>query len=308
MFFGLILCRVLGIEPSGESMIEKAMFKAGIGLLRQPVLPLVSIVQFLYLTGDFTTPNEVIAALPEEIETGYALYRDPGRILGEWHDLLQPLVDLKAGIPPGVTVVDAGGQPLDAMTATTALVAQAVLTRELEAINSALCAPCGCTLCCVGPTRTMDQCFFEIPLAEAETGLFTAEQVETGLSRPVLLEEEPALWRQGRACYDRDTPVLLRWREGDASLVLSRETACPNLTGSGHCRVYADRPQVCRRPQIFAYVVEPVESQPPGQPMLRMRQSLLAVVDCPYVDLLRDEIAAYAAACELELILRRNKA
>ena len=289
-------------------MIDKAMLAAGIGALRQPVLPLVSMVEFLYLTGDFAAPAEVIAELPDEIETGYTLYPDPGRILTGCLDLLQPLVDLKAGIPPRATVVDGEGHPVDAMTAAMALVAQAVLTRELEAINGALCAPCGCTLCCVGPTAAMDQCYFEIPLVGAEIGLFAVEQVDTGLSRPVLLDDEPALRQDERPFYDRDTPVLLDWRQGEASLILPRATACPNLAGSGRCRVYADRPQVCRRPQIFAYMLEPVEGQSADQPAFRLRQSLLAVVDCPYVELLRDEIAAYAAACELELVLRRNKA
>ena len=39
-----------------------------------------------------------------------------------------------------------------------------------------------------------------------------------------------------------------------------------------------------------------------------LRQSLLAVVDCPYVRQLQEEIAAYAAACELEMVFRHNKA
>ena len=90
------------------------------------------------------------------------------------------------------------------------------------------------------------------------------------------------------------------------SLILPRESSCPNLATSGRCRVYPDRPQVCRRPQIFPYMVEPMELH--GQSILRLRQTLLAVVDCPYVRLLQDEIAAYAAACELEMIFRHNKA
>ncbi|MCI5127672.1 MAG: hypothetical protein D3907_04035, partial [Candidatus Electrothrix sp. AUS3] len=39
----------------------------------------------------------------------------------------------------------------------------------------------------------------------------------------------------------------------------------------------------------------------------RIRNSLLAVTDCPYVQLLQDEIAAYAAASELQCILKANK-
>jgi len=40
--------------------VEKKDFQAGIALLGQPVLPLVSMVQFLYLTGPFATVAEVI--------------------------------------------------------------------------------------------------------------------------------------------------------------------------------------------------------------------------------------------------------
>ena len=40
----------------------------------------------------------------------------------------------------------------------------------------------------------------------------------------------------------------------------------------------------------------------------RLRNTLLAVMDCPYVQELQDVIALYAAASELELIFRRNKA
>ena len=40
---------------------------------------------------------------------------------------------------------------------------------------------------------------------------------------------------------------------------------------------------------------------------MRIRQSLLAVVDCPYVQELQDEIVEYAAASELHLLLKQNK-
>ena len=39
-----------------------------------------------------------------------------------------------------------------------------------------------------------------------------------------------------------------------------------------------------------------------------IRRSLLAVLDCPYVRLLQDEIATFAAASELDLVFRHNKA
>lgn len=286
-------------------MIEKAAFTDGLAMLRQPVLPLAGIVQFIYLTGDFASVREVVAELPQEIETGYACYHDPAGALAPYLDLLEPLVALKAGVPPSTEVLDAAGQPVDAMAATIALVAQHILTRELERINSLLCAPCGCTLCCVGPEPGMVQRYFEIPLKEEETGLFPIDRIDAPESRALRIDHEPPLQADGRDFFNRSEPVLIRWRPG-WSLVLPTESRCPNLEAEGRCRVYPDRPQVCRRPQIFPYVVEPVgEAQPPA---FRLRQTLLAVVDCPYVRLLQEEIAAYAAACELEMLFRHNKA
>ena len=67
--------------------------------------------------------------------------------------------------------------------------------------------------------------------------------------------------------------------------------------------MYLIRPQVCRRPQIFSYILENTDQTD----QYRLRGSLLAVTDCPYVQVLQEEIAAYAAACELELVLKGNK-
>lgn len=286
-------------------MIEQRALTAGLAMLRQPVLPLVGIVQFIYLTGDFATVAEVVGQLPAQIETSSALYRDAAADLAPYIDLLHPLRELKGGKPPSTPVLDADGQAVDPMTATTALVAQRVLTRELERINSLLCAPCGCTLCCVGPAAAMAQSYFEIPLHAEETGLFPLERIETGISRACRSGDESPLQVNGANFFAHRDPLLIRWQSG-WSLILPRESRCPNLEEpSGHCRIYPERPQVCRRPQIFPYMVEPVEGE--GQPAFRLRQTLLAVVDCPYVRLLRDEIAAYAAASELEMVFRHNK-
>jgi Fe-S-cluster containining protein len=286
-------------------MIEKVALTEGQALLHQPVLPLVGIVEFIYLTGDFASVQEVIAELPEEIETGYTCYRDPAGALTPYLDLLEPLSALKAGTPSSEQVIDTDGLPVDAMTATGVLVAQRILTRELERINSLLCGPCGCTLCCVGPETDMAQRYFEIPLRAEETGVFPIGRIDSPESRTLRIDHEPPLQADGRDFFDRSEPVLIRWRPG-WSLVLPTGSFCPNLEAGGRCRVYPDRPQVCRRPQIFPYVVEPVEEAQP--PAFRLRQTLLAVVDCPYVQLLQDEIAAYAAACELEMLFRHNKA
>ena len=286
-------------------MVEKEALTAGLALLRQPVLPLVGIVQFLYLTGDFSSVEEVIGQLPEEIETGYTLYRDAATLLASYADLMRPLAALKAGEPLHDRVIDAEGNPLDVMTATGALVAQRILARELERINSLLCAPCGCTLCCVGPDADMRQAYFEIPLQPKETALFPLPRIDTSSSQAHRADAEQALQIGGRDFFDRPDPVLIHWQPG-WSLILPKESPCPNLETSGRCQVYPDRPQVCRRPQIFPYMVEPVDDR--GHPASRLRQALLAVMDCPYVQLLQEEISDYAAACELEMLFRHNKA
>ncbi len=286
-------------------MVEKEALHAGLGLLRQPVLPLVGMVQFIYLTGDFASVEEVIAQMPDDIETDFARYREVPALLAPYADLLQPLVALKAGEPSNDRVIDAEGRAVDAMTATGALVAQRILTRELERINSVLCAPCGCTLCCVGPDAEMRQAYFEIPLQPGENALFSLARIDSEASRRQRVDDETPLQVDGRAFFDRPDPALVHWQRG-WSLILPTATRCPHLAGSGRCRIYPDRPQVCRRPQIFPYMVESAEEQ--GQPVRRLRRTLLAVVDCPYVQLLQDEIAAYAAACELETMFRRNKA
>ncbi len=284
-------------------MVDKDALQQGMALLAQPVLPLVSMVQFLYLTGDFATVDEVINQMPPDIETAHATYKDPVSVLRPYADLLQPLVDLKAGIAPAETVIDTEGNPLDAMSATAALIAQRILTRELEPINSLLCAPCNCTLCCVGPDADMQQAYFEIPLQSGEADHFPLERIDTPATRAARISDEPPLLVEGNEFYRRPDPVLMHWQHG-WSLVMPTASSCPHLETSGRCRIYPDRPQVCRRPQIFPYMLEPVEEGKTS----RLRQSLLAVVDCPYVQLLKEEISAYAAACELEMIFRQNKA
>jgi Fe-S-cluster containining protein len=286
-------------------MVEKEMLHEGMALLGQPVLPLVGIVQFLYLTGDFATVDEVISQMPPDIETGFATYADPISLLEPHADLLKPLEDLKAGRPTREVVVDVDDKPVDAMTATTALVAQRILIRELERINSLLCAPCGCTLCCVGPETDMQQAYFEIPLQPGESERFPLASIDSPASNSARVGDEPPLQVDNRDFFQRPDPILVHWQSG-WSLVLPTGSRCPHLEHSGRCRIYPQRPQVCRRPQIFPYMVEPIEDR--GRTVLRLRQSLLAVVDCPYVKLLQEEISAYAAACELEMIFRQNKA
>ncbi|WP_153305762.1 YkgJ family cysteine cluster protein [Desulfogranum mediterraneum] len=287
--------------------MEKEVLTQGMELLRRPVLPLVSMVEFFLLTGDFAVVGEVIEQLPDPIETEYARYDDPAALLAPYLEPLQWLIEVSRSAELPFTVQDVAGEELDLMSAATAIVDQRILTAELEQINSLLCAPCGCTLCCTGPEAAMKQDFFEIPLQEEEVGRFAVEQLDSPASRRTTAHAEESLRVDGIPFYERPDSGLVHWADG-WSLILPQGSRCPNLeAGSGRCLVYPDRPQVCRRPQIFPYILEPVRDargQLLGQ---RLRRSLLAVVDCPYVAALQDEIAAYAAASELELVFKRNK-
>ncbi len=76
--------------------------------------------------------------------------------------------------------------------------------------------------------------------------------------------------------------------------------------------MYRDRPGVCRKPQIFSYVLEEIQAAvgDTGKapiPAFTAQKKILAVWDCPYVQELRDEIGAYAQICDLEPVFKTNK-
>ncbi len=292
---------------STKNDLDKKLFNPGLKQLRQPVLPLVSMVQFLFMTGPFTKVTEVIDEMPAPIETGYATYEQPQELLRRHQQALELLEGVKSGAEPDFEVVSTQGEPVDAMTAVSAVIMQQILTDELEEINSLLCAPCNCRLCCIGPDASMQQDFFEIPLGDGESTFFTADRLDSASSRAHCSMDEEPLLEENVPFYKRTEPALIHWQNG-WSLILPKSTNCPNLEPSqGRCQVYTDRPEVCRRPQIFPYIVEKLDSRG-EKPLYRLRQSLLAIVDCPYVSILKEEIAAYGAACELEVIFKQNKA
>lgn len=275
-------------------------------LLRQPLMPLVSMVQFLFMTGPFTSVSEVIDELPEPIETGNATYKHPKTLLHAYLGILQEYEKLKGGTFPAPIVVDEQNNPVDPFAAATAVIQQQLLRAELERINSALCGPCRCTLCCEGPDKSMQQEFFEIPVTSEELNLFPVNRCDSEASRESLPMDENELQWEGKPFYTISEPALFHWKKG-WSLIMPKGTTCPNLNDKGLCRVYSDRPDVCRRPQIFPYMVEPLGNNENDEPRLRIRQSLLAVIDCPYVQELKDVISEYAAASELHLVLKQNK-
>jgi len=153
----------------------------------------------------------------------------------------------------------------------------------------------------------MDQEFFEIPLEEDELALFAADRYESEESLNRSAYDEDELYCSGKPFYRIGVPGLFHWRQG-WSLILPIETVCPNLeAGSGKCLVYDNRPRVCRRPQIFPYMVEPTGNGREGGQSYRIRSALLAIVDCPYVCDIQNDIARYASASELHLVLKENK-
>lgn len=291
----------------GKETIHKQQLEEGILLLQQPILPLISMVQFLFFTGPFRTVDEVICEMPSPIETLFTTYKQPKELLLRHKSTLQLLEGIKTGEKPPWDIIGVQGEQVDAMSAISAIVQQQILTKELEKINSLLCAPCKCNLCCVGPDDSMQQDFFEIPLQKEEPDLFPVEKTDTPESQNHGSMDSQPLQEQGVPFYQCHEPVLVHWQNG-WSLILPKGSACPNLDHQqGRCLVYTKRPEVCRRPQIFPYILEKTGNN--GKKLqYRFRQSLLAIVDCPYVNLLQDEIAAYGAASELEVLFKQNKA
>jgi len=270
--------------------------------LATPVLPLVRLLAMLFLATPEDDPRGLCAALTEPIDTGEVTYPDPAAALAPHLDILADLALLKNDAPLPVTIADANGKPVDRLEAVDCWIAHRVLVRELETINSRLCAPCRCDLCCTGPTG--EHLFFEIPLRADEIVLFDAlELIDNPASRSTTAYDEPSLTVAGRPFYDHG-PCVVRWRTG-SSMILPRNTRCPHLT-DGRCAIYADRPEVCRRPQIFSYLLEPNSTANPTT--FTVRRTLLAVWDCPYVRQLKEEIAEYGRRCGLEVVFRANKA
>ncbi len=274
---------------------------AGRERLRRPLLPLARMVHFFLATGAADSAAGVLAELPSPIETGQACYEEPAALLAPYLPLLDALTSEQA---IAAVVLGEDGRPLDAAATRTALLWQQLLEGELEEINSLLCAPCDCTLCCTGPAPEMAQEYFFIPLQTEEGQLFSLPRLEMPpLAQRTSLEDLPSLLRD---TAQANVPALLSWH-GGWLLSLPRGSACPQLLAR-RCQCYPARPRICRRPQIFPYLLEPQTGEAEdGTTTYRLRHGLRAVSDCPYVAALRDDIANYAAACELTLYYGPNK-
>jgi len=286
---------------------SSSSFSEGLEMLASPVLPLVHIVQWLFLSGPFTSVSEMLPGLSEPIEMGQTLYKRPDKMLASHLKALSHFERLKkhtAG--PDCVILTEDGDPADLLEGIGHWIRHLILTSELEAINSLLCAPCRCTLCCTGPTEEQSQAFFEIPLQSNETDLFAVQKVDTEETRMTSSSEEPVYHRGGRPFFEGE-PALYHWRR-NWSLILPKGTCCPQLTSEGSCSIYSNRPDVCRRPQIFPYLLEPnPDLDQEGRRAYILRNKILAVWDCPYVRTFKKEIAFYAELCGLEPVFRENK-
>lgn len=266
----------------------------------------------LLVTGPFTTMAEVVAELREPVETGAIQYDHPGAALRPFLPAMAPYERLKTPQPPERLILSDQGQGLEPMEAIDAWVAQNVLEQELAEINSLLCGPCSCRLCCVGPEEGMKQHFFEIPLQEEEIRHFVLPRHESKESRASTSSSSPPLQLNDQPFFRARQAQLIHFQPG-WSLIMPRESSCPNLDqNSGGCTIYPERPAVCRLPQIFAYSLERLAShdlEHEGQtlPASSRENKLLAIWDCPYVQQFQDEIAAYAGLCGLEPIFKKNK-
>ncbi len=267
-------------------------------LLRQPIWPLIRLVHMLSLAGGYDTPKDLINDLPSPLDTGSLVYEDPRQKLYNYLDVLEPLV---LGKIPSQKILGNDSEELDPIEKSLIFCHQMVLERELETINSLLCGPCNCHLCCIGPGAHDKNFFFEIPLRQDELRLFNVDVISTQASKSMSPYDDNSLFINGVPFFELG-PIIIEWKRGH-SLILSRESRCQNLDASLGCKVYSTRPITCRRPQIFAYVIE--EDSKSGT--FQFQGKLLAILDCPYVPELRREIHQYASLNELDVILTKNR-
>ncbi|HIJ77785.1 MAG: YkgJ family cysteine cluster protein [Desulfobulbaceae bacterium] len=295
-----------------NDLTANTKFQEGLHLLKHPLLPLVRIVQLLYLTGPFERVAPILDELIEPIETATATYDKPGELLRPFLPELEMMEPLKHPAPPTYRILAENLEELDQFEAMELMICQQVITKELEQINSLLCGTCGCTLCCVGPTADMGHDFFEIPLSAPETALFALARIDNDDSRKLTANSEKVLQVNDTPFY-QNQPALYHWQQG-WSLILPKKSRCPNLdAASGGCMIYPQRPGVCRKPQIFPYALERAAEHDRIEDDHDLaayigRGKLLAVWDCPYVRELKDEIATYAELCGLEPVFKENKA
>ena len=296
----------------------------GLDLLKRPVLPLVNMVEYLYLTGPFKKTNEVLSRLTKPLELEGVQFENPRQMLNPYETVLQEFEVIKGEKKLSVSlpfIVDEKQKPLAKRQALEVWIKQQILSQELERINSVLCGPCGCVLCCTGPNSEFDalsgfrgemkQEFFEIPLKGSEVDIFALKRVDTEDSRQLTAQSDPSLQLEQKPFYKHEM-ALYHWQNG-WSLILPEGSVCPQLfPDTKRCTVYEKRPEVCRKPQIFPYVLEKTSDTAKRSdgvliPVYMARNKVLAVWDCPYVRKYQDEIGAYVEMSGLTPIFKKSK-
>jgi len=279
-------------------MRETREWRVGLALLNRPIWPLVNLIEMISLAGGFRKLNALLNELPDEIDMDCGVYSDPAGILAPYEDLIDPLLN------PDDTFhlkILNGTKELSPIDAQKAYFKQKILERELEAINSLLCSPLGCNLCCTGPGQKDSQLFFEIPLTTEEVSIFNVRSLRDSRSLSSNPYEDPPLMVDGLPFYEK-TPIIIYWSHGPG-LILGKGVRCPRLSHDNRCTIYEWRPNTCRRPQIFPYVID----KKPDRSIFALENKLLAIIECPYVQALKAEIHTYASCSGLDLIIAPNK-
>lgn len=276
--------------------------------IKRPLWPLFELASRLYLISPYDDMEGLARELPDHFDVSGITYDNPSALIGLIPGVFDRLILIKRrrddiSLPD---IKNEDGESLSPFDAMISLTKQKVLEYELEVINSVLCGPCGCTLCCTGPDLSARQEFFEIPLLDKELSLFKLPVVDIHDSHAKTAYSEPELEIGGVPFYKRPAAIY-HWSNG-YSLILPRMTRCPHLDGSGACGIYSKRPMVCKKPQIFPLVIEKLSGPQDAEERYVRRDTLLAIWDCPYVKRLKDEIIAYAGHCNLTCIFKENKA
>lgn len=280
-------------------------WETGLQHLQQPIWPLTKLCILLYLTSPYSTWKELLDTLPQELAVNEIIYQAPASKLTaitwptSWLEMLKNGANAN-GLP---LILNENHEHLDIFSSILCLIKQQVMEAELETVNSLFCSSMKCALCCEGPKATASQKFFEIPLQFTEVPLFEMQVIDTTLQGAFDAYSFPAFQRDGIPFYSLPSAIY-RWRNG-YSLILTTGATCPHLTRNLRCDIYKKRPVVCKKPQIFAYIMEKL----PDKPHIAMeRNILLAVTDCPYVRRLENELERYAVLNEVTLMLKPNKA
>lgn len=280
-------------------------WQTGVKYLQTPLWPLTRLCLMLYLTSPYEAWEELLEALPEELETDGIRYEAPARMLSTitwptpWVTVLKQGRNTD-GLP---VVLNEKDEPLDIFSTILCLMKQHVMEMELERINSLLCSCIDCSLCCEGPTTDALHDFFEIPLRPEEVRLFDLTVIDTTAqgkfdpysSNTFNVDETP---------FYLLPPAIYRWSYG-YSLILTKGTCCPHLSSDKRCNIYPKRPAVCKKPQIFAYITE---QHPERTNTLYEKNTVLAITDCPYIQKLEKELEQYAVLNEVSIIFKANKA